>query len=77
MYDEEQKNRIYAWRENNKEKYKEIQDRAKAKYKDKLKQEGIDHQLNYYYKHKEEILAKMKAKREAKREAKKQNKEDK
>ena len=64
MYNEEQKNRIYAWRENNKEKYKEIQDRAKAKYEEKMKQEGVNHQLNYYYKNKEKILAKLKEKRD-------------
>lgn len=67
MYDKKQRQYIYNWRENNPEKYKEIQQRATKKYRQKHKKKKSEISLKYYYKHRDEILAKMKAKRESKK----------
>ena len=52
------------WREKNKEKYKKTQDKAMMKYKAKNRKKINDIEKNYYYRHREEILKRMKEKRD-------------
>lgn len=59
---------IYKWRENNPEKYKEIQKKAVKKYQEEHKKEMRRNGLSYYYRHRKEILQKMKERREKNKE---------
>lgn len=59
---------IKKWRKENPEKYKKIQQKAVKKYKCKNRKKTNKIQLEYYYRHKEEILKRMKEKRDAKKE---------
>lgn len=63
MYDNKQRQYIYNWREKNPEKYKEIQKRAVKKYQQKNKRKKAINNLNYYYKHRDEINKKRAEKR--------------
>lgn len=70
MYNKEERERIYKWREQNPEQYKEIQKRAVEKYRKKNKDVVKKANDNYYKTHREEILKKIKEKRRMAKEAK-------
>lgn len=64
MYSEKQKEYIYKWNKNNPERKKQIQSKAQEKYVRTHRQKVSEISLNYYYRHKEEILQKLKEKRD-------------
>lgn len=64
MYDSKQRQHIYNWREKNPEKYKEVQKKAQKKYVEKNRKRMSENTLRYYYRHRDEILAKAKKKKE-------------
>lgn len=68
MYNNKESN--YKWREKNPEKYKEVQRRATKKYRENHKKEMNKNQLNYYYRHRQEILKKLQEKRDKNKEGK-------
>lgn len=61
---------VKKWRKENPEKYKKIQQKAMKKYHLKNRKKSNETQLSYYYRHREEILKKMKEKRDRGKEEK-------
>lgn len=59
---------IKQWRKKNPEKYKKTQAKAIRKYRYKNRKKTNKMQLDYYYKHREEILKRMKEKRDREKE---------
>ena len=49
LYNQENKLKMYSWREENKEKYNEISRRGQAKYKSQRRAEINEKELNRYY----------------------------